>query len=177
MVRRWKNVYNRVEVCFGIEGDLLDEEGNICSDIQGTEAGTYGDDFLILSAHDKVYRGDPTTITQSYLRALELHHQRIKCVGHPCARYFAAQIDISQVVEAANSYGIPLELNGSNLANGKTNRPLLRQMLQQAQQIYVNSDAHTLNELRDSRRVAFKFLREEGIIGRRTIVDLIRRRY
>lgn len=46
-LKRRKNVHNDVEVLFGVEGDLLDEEGNCCFDIQGKES-----EFCILSCHD-----------------------------------------------------------------------------------------------------------------------------
>ena len=48
--KRWKNVHNDVEVIFGVEGDLLNEAGDCCFDIQGKES-----DFSILACHPEVY--------------------------------------------------------------------------------------------------------------------------
>jgi len=36
--KRWQNVYNNVEVIFGVEADLLNESGDVCMEIDGIEA-------------------------------------------------------------------------------------------------------------------------------------------
>jgi len=161
-VPRLKNVHNDVKVSFGMEIDLLDEKGNICSHIQGHEAGEFGDDFTILSAHPEVYKGDKNKVTESYIKAIEKHHKRIKLIGHPCATYFSKYVDIEKVVKIANKYEIPLEVDGANILNHKTDLKLLRKMLKIADKVYVNSDAHTSYELKEARNAAFKFLKEEG---------------
>src|SRR3989344_6187484 len=157
LIRRWKNVHNEVQVSFGIEGDLLNEDGEICDHIQGKKS-----DFLILSAHKSVYQSNPNTINQAYLKALERHHTKIAFLGHPCIRDFADYLDIEALTKNANQYNIPLEVNGANLLNNKTNKDNLRRMLTLADIIYVNSDAHVLCELKTAREGAFKFLKEEG---------------
>ncbi len=43
---RWKNIHNKVNVIFGVEADLLNENGDICSNIQGIYPK-----FVILSSH------------------------------------------------------------------------------------------------------------------------------
>jgi len=43
IINRWKNVYNNVEVIFGVEGDILNDEGDVCVDIDGFKS-----DFVIL---------------------------------------------------------------------------------------------------------------------------------
>jgi histidinol phosphatase-like PHP family hydrolase len=50
IIKRRKNVHNDVEVIFGIEADLLDEEGNCCFNLQGMEP-----DFCILVCHNDIY--------------------------------------------------------------------------------------------------------------------------
>lgn len=157
--RRWKNVFNDVEVIFGVEGDLLNEQGDICDHIQGKAS-----DFLILSAHDKVYSGNPTKITEAYLNAIKKHAEKIKFLGHLDIKYFDQYLDLEQVVEAANSYNIPLEVNCANLVNEKTNLDNLRKMLSIADRGYINSDAHTLGELRDARKEGFKYLKDNGFL-------------
>lgn len=47
---RRKNIYNNLEVGFGIEWDLIDEDGNCCFDIQWKES-----DFNILSCHESLF--------------------------------------------------------------------------------------------------------------------------
>ena len=68
------------------------------------------------------------------------------------------------MTKSANHYKIPLELNCSNLVYQRDNMDNLRKMLSIADRIYVNSDAHTLHELKTLRQEGFKFLREEGYI-------------
>lgn len=53
-IKRWENVFNDVKVRFGIEGDLLNEKGDICDHIQNKKS-----DFLILSTHTSSYTGVP----------------------------------------------------------------------------------------------------------------------
>ena len=69
---RWKNIFGDMKVIFGIEADLLNEDGDICSNIQGIES-----DFLVLSAHKGVYEGDVVNITDAYVRAIERFSDRI----------------------------------------------------------------------------------------------------
>lgn len=158
IVFRWKNIHNDVEVIFGVEADILNEAGDICDDIQGVKS-----DFLILSAHP-VYKGDPKRITEAFINAIKRHHKIIKLVGHPCAKYFDKFIDIDKVVEIANEYDIPLELNCANLVNGKTNTELLNRMLKKAKRIYVNSDAHVLAEIIEARKAGFRYLKDNGFM-------------
>ncbi len=159
IIKRWENVHNDVKVIFGIEGDILNEQGDICKEIQNINS-----DFLILSVHDTIYQGDPKKINAAYLNAIKRYCQEIKFIGHPCAKYFAEQVDISALVRAANEYKIPLEFNCKNYLKGDTNIPNLQILLNEANQIYVNSDAHLLNELRDVRKRGFEYLRKEGYL-------------
>jgi histidinol phosphatase-like PHP family hydrolase len=158
IAERWKNVHNDVEVIFGVEGDLLDESGNICDNIQGIAP-----EFMILSAHPGVYSSDKSTITRGYINAIKKHSKKIKFIGHPCSKYFSESVDIREVIKAANDHGVALEINGSNLVNGNTDMKKLDILLATADCAYINSDAHTLNELRDSRKRVFEYLKEKGI--------------
>lgn len=181
--RRWQNVHdNGVNVIFGVEGDVLNSEGDICDQIQGVEG-----DFLVLSLHKDVYsagfsgdykftgdfkfpsdasaKPDFSKVTQAYCRALERHHQKIKVLGHPCIKQPHQQyLDIVAVTELANHYGIPLEFNCANFTRGKTDLEQLKKMLDRAERIYINSDAHSLYELKMVRSAGFKYLEEKGYI-------------
>jgi len=150
---RWENIFNDTKVTFGIECDILNEKGDISKDIQGFES-----DFLILSTHRKVYLGDEQKLTEAYLNAIERHAGIIKFLGHPCSKYFKG-LDIDAVIEAANKQHIPMELNCANLVNNKTQLDLLAKMLKKAERIYVNSDAHTLSELKNYRQKGFEYLK------------------
>lgn len=159
IIPRWSNVWNKVDVTFGVEGDILNVKGDICDHIQNIPA-----DFLILSAHPCTFKGDKTKITQAYINAMKKHKNKITFIGHPCAKYFSDYVDIETVVKAANALKIPLEFNCANFVNGKTDLEKLRIMLKLADQIYVNSDAHTLTELRTVRAKGFDWLKQEGYI-------------
>lgn len=158
MTGRWKNVYNDLEVQFGVEGDLLNEEGEICIDIQGIIP-----ELVILSSHPSpVYGGDPQKITEAYLKAIELNHDKITFLGHPCSKYFENHLDIIPIVEICNKYDLPIEFNCANLVNKRTNLKNLDYMLLNIKRIYINSDAHTLNEIKDLRKIGFQYLSENG---------------
>lgn len=159
-VKRWKNVHNSVKVLVGVEWDLLDEDGTCCFHIQGKEG-----EFLLLSAHKDTYTWDPQLVTRATIKAIERFHDKIRCICHPCNnKDFGAYYHIEELVEAANQYHIPLECNSVNLMLGKTNIEKLHVLLQRADQIYLNSDAHTLYELQEARWYAKQFLREHGYI-------------
>ena len=161
MIGRWKNVFNNVDVKFGIEADLLNESGDVCMDIQGITS-----EIIILSSHPApVYSGDPNKINEGYMKAIERFHDQITFLGHPCSKYFEEYIDILKLIEVCNKYEIPMEFNCANYVNKRTNLDNLRLMLDNCDQIYVNSDAHTLNELKVVKKLGLSFLREKGYLG------------
>ena len=160
MIERWKNVYNDVDVKFGIEADLLNENGDVSMDIQGTTSET-----ILLSSHSApIYPGNPKMITEGYLNAIERFHKKIFFLAHPCSTHFADYLDIMAVTELCNKYEIPMEFNCANYVNNRTNINNLNKMLKSCNQIYVNSDAHTLNELKELRKIGMQYLRENYYI-------------
>jgi DNA polymerase (family 10) len=163
--RRWlknrRNMHNDVNVIFGVEWDLLNEQWDVCFDIQKMES-----QFSILAAHSDIYQGDPTTITDATIRAIERHHEKIKFIAHPCNNAdFWRYYDIERLAKSANRYNIPLELNGKNLWEEQMNIEKLHILLESANQIYINSDAHTLYQLQECRKCAIDFLRDNKYIN------------
>jgi len=159
---RWKNIHNPVRVIFGVEADLLNEEGEICRDIQG-----FSPEFVVLSSHEKIYSGKAGSLKTAYLNAVSRYGSDINLLGHLCARPFSHELctrDIEEIVTAANTAGIALELNCANLAGGKTSLPHLRAMLSCCKALYVNSDAHTLHEFTTLRHQGFAYLKENHYI-------------
>lgn len=156
VISRYANVLNDVEVVFGVEGDLLNDDGDICTTIQRIES-----EFVILSAHPDTFKGNPELITDAYLKALKRHHERIQFIGHPCA--FFPQLEIGRLAEVANDYGIPLEVNTSNLAMKRTDMAKSDAMLSLADQIVVNSDAHSLADM-TTREKGLDYLRAKGVL-------------
>lgn|GEM_PF-262295 len=161
IIRRWRNVFNDVKVVFGVEADLLNEKGDVCEHIQGVKG-----DFIILSYHKDVYSGDKQELTQAFINAINRHHQDIDCIGHIYTFIKDTGIDVNKIIRRANKYNIPFELNCRYIDTGrhKTDMDVLMLMLSKAKSIYVNSDAHTLYELKVLRKKGFEFLKEHGFI-------------
>lgn len=154
---RWKNIHNDVEVNFGIEWDLMDEEGNCSFDIQG-----HTSDFCILSCHAEDYTGELKNITQAYIKAIHKYHDKIKCMGHLCNKKTSEYLDIEAVVDVLNQYQIPIEINCFYLHIGLTDLEKLDRALSLIQGgVYINSDMHALNDF-SLRQAGFDYLKEKG---------------
>jgi histidinol phosphatase-like PHP family hydrolase len=158
--KRWRNLHNDVKVRIMVEGDILNPEGDVCNAIHDQECERF-----ILSAHPRVFK-DRKRVTEAYLKALERFHDSIICVGHLDAVYFKDHVDVRRVVEAANEYGVPVELNGSGLLKGSSVHDHTRLILEHADRVMVNSDAHSLSDLEDGRKAAFGFLKDNGFLER-----------
>lgn len=148
--KRWKNVFNDVEVIFGVEADLLNDSGDVCMEIQGIEG-----DFIILSYHEEVFKSESKKIADSFISAKKRYHDRIDCIGHVC--YGIDEPDALTVIKAANDYDIPLELNAKYFVK---HPEIWKVLLDNAARLYVNSDAHLLSDLRDLRPQAFELLKQ-----------------
>ena len=160
-IKHRHNVHNDVQVIFGVEWDILNKDWDVCLHIQNMQP-----DFCILSAHSDVYCWSPESVTDATIKAIERYHDQIKFLAHPCNNWdFWVYIDIQKIVDVANHYKVPLELNWKNLLAWKTNIEKLHVLLQKADQIYLNSDAHTLYQLRDSRKFSIEWLKENEYLG------------
>jgi histidinol phosphatase-like PHP family hydrolase len=159
-LKDWANVYNDVEVEFGVEGDLLDGGGNVCMEMQGKQPN-----FIILSAHAEIYGVNKKNITDGYLKAIAEHGSKIKFLGHPTFNRTAEHLDIETLVKACNDAHIGLELNSKYFFSGRLDLNKTKKMLELADKIYVNSDAHTLAGMRDFTKQAYGWLRKEGFLG------------
>lgn len=157
---KWKNVINDVDVIFWVEGDIMDETGESCFNIQWVEP-----EFKILSAHKNVYKWTDESITYATIKAIEKYWDKIAFIAHPCNIWdFWQFIDIEKLVDCANSNWIPLEFNAKNFVQWRTNMEKLKYLLENSNQIYVNSDGHTLYELKEMRKKAIAFLKEQWYI-------------
>ena len=153
-----KNFHNDIQVQFGVEGDLLNEAGDCSFTIHGSEP-----EYKSLSAHIDVYQWDKKYLTQAYINAIERYHDQIGYIAHLCKKWLAQWLDTEKIVKLANQYAIPLEFNTKNFEHGHTDMDKLMFLLNTADQVYVNSDAHVFAEL--DRSNAFKFLQEQGFIS------------
>ena len=150
-------MHNEVKVIFGVEADLLNEHGDICNDIQGHKP-----EFVILSTHKKVYSGDLEKIKSAYLNVIERYGKTINIFGHFCNKQIAKYLDnedIIEIVNLANSYDIAFEINCANLTYSKTDLAKLQLMLDYANLVYINSDAHTMNEFISLRKKGFDYIK------------------
>ncbi len=160
MTKRRSNIHNDVEVIFGVEGDLLNKEGDCCFAIQGKES-----DFSILSCHPECYEWDLKNITQAYINAIHRYHDKIKFIGHICLKTSSQYLDIEAVAKVLNQYQIPIEIDCGYIVRGHTDLEKLKKILPLIEAgVYINSDAHVLNEL-NSRQAGFDFLKEQGFIS------------
>ena len=156
----WRNIHNDVEVIFWVEWDIIDDIWGACLHIQKIEWN-----FTLLSLHPYgTYSWDSKNITEAYIRAIQSNPWKIDCIAHPCMKmpWLSEHLDIQKLVTFCNENKIPLELNGKNLLHGRTDIEKLKIMLNKANEIYVNSDAHTLYELYEARKFAFDWLKENG---------------
>jgi len=159
-LRNWKNVYNDVNVIFWVEWDLLNEDWDVCFDIQWKES-----DFIILSAHSSIYESDPETVTKWTINAIKKYHDKIKFIWHPCSfADFWEYYDIEKLVEVANEYNIWLEFNAKVLERWKSNLKKLDYLLKNTNKIYINSDAHTLYDFKNVRKKAIGFLYDNNYL-------------
>ena len=158
-LKHWKNYYNDLEVAFGVEGDLLDEEGSCCFEIHHQAS-----DFCILSAHHSVFQGELQNITQAYSRAIEKYHDQIDLIGHPFLTKTCEFLEVEEFVACLNRYNIPLEIDTAYLRNNKTDLQKLRAALELLETgVYVNSDMHTFADW-ESRKLWFDLLEERGFL-------------
>ena len=143
-VRR-QNIHNDVEVEFGVEGDLLNNQWDVCLDIQHSEWW-----FTLLSVH-KLYQ-DLEEITKAYINAIEKHHAKIDCIGHPDFARITKHMNIKKVADCCNAYNLPIEFNCANFVNWTTDMKACHTFLRHIDTVYINSDAHTLYELSTLRK-------------------------
>lgn len=114
-----------------------------------------------MSAHYGVYDGPLEKITEVYLNAIYRYGDRIMFLGHLCSIYFEKYIDVTPIIDLALEKELSFELNCANLVKNKTNLSNLRKMLSRARKLYVNSDAHSLDELSYYRQEGFNFLQNK----------------
>lgn len=158
-LKQWKNYYNEVEVIFGVEGDLLDEEGNCCFEIHRQES-----DFRILSLHSATYQGDLKRVTQSYLNAIAKYHEQIDLIGHPFYTKTCEFLEVESFVDCLNQYGIPLEIDTAYLRKERTDLNKLKYALEHLETgVYVNSDMHTFGDW-EQRKAGFELLEKRGFL-------------
>jgi histidinol phosphatase-like PHP family hydrolase len=160
-IDRWKNVHNDVDVSFGVEADLLNERGDICATIESDERfeTKVSERFIILSYHKDAYSGDKSKVADGFINAMKQYGKKINIIGHVC-------VDISEsaakkVILEANKHKIPLEIDGRYFLKAPE---LWDVLMKNADQIYINSDAHTLWEMQELRKKAIELLKKNGYL-------------
>ena len=150
-----KNVHNNVNVIFWVEWDIINEDGDVCLTIQNVES-----DFTILSLHLDWYESEPNTSTKWLLNAIEKYHDKINIIGHlHDSKQLWEFLDIRPVIELANKYWIAIEFNYWTFKK-RSIKEKLDYILKNANNIYVNSDAHTLSDLWTKRMDCYSYLKE-----------------
>jgi DNA polymerase (family X) len=157
-IHRWKNVHNAVEVSFGVEWDLLDEQGNCCFHIDEREW-----DFCILSCHPEIYNWPLENITQAYVNAIHTYKNKIAFIWHPTLAMTSQYLDVPILVKALNQYNIPVELNCSSFGFGRLNLEKTNELIHLVEAwVYVNSDLHVLNDF-SIRQAGFDYLKAQWL--------------
>lgn len=154
-IDRWRNVLNSVEVILGVEADLLNSEGDICDYIDSN----IPENFIILSYHHSVFESGAEVVADAFIKAIQRHHSKINIIGHVCEDLSAE--DAKKVILEANRFGLPLELNAKYFLRDTEK---WRALLDNAQEIYVNSDGHVLKDILDLRKKTFQVLQNKGYL-------------
>ena len=156
----YENVFNSVKVSFWVEWDIVNENWDTCFTIQGKDS-----EFRILSAHSDIYEDNPDTVTEATIRAIEKNADKIAFIAHPtCSNQFWKYYDLKRLIEVANHFHIPLELNWKSVARGKSDEEKVRYLLENVESLYFNSDAHNLADLKNYRPKVAKMLLDWGYI-------------
>lgn len=151
---RRKNVHNDLDVSFGIEWDLINENGDFCFDIKWLES-----DFNILSCHASIFQWDLKNVTQAYTNAIIKYHDKIKFIWHICQSQTSKYLDIDAIAKVLNQYKVSIELNCFYLNEWGTDLDKLNKLLSLLETwVYVNSDMHTLNDF-GFRQAGFDYLK------------------
>ena len=96
------------------------------------------------------------------MNVIKRYGKDINILGHLCNKQstnFLSKDDIIEIVEAANALDIAMEINCANFVYGKTDLKKLKTMLDHAKRIYINSDAHTMNEFINLRKRVSELLK------------------
>ncbi|MBN1792473.1 PHP domain-containing protein [Candidatus Woesearchaeota archaeon] len=153
ITRDWKNPHNKVDVRFGVEADLLNKDGDVCFHIQGYES-----EFSILSFHKDVYPPkDKSKVADAFIKAINKYPGKISLIGHVCQDI--DESSANKVILEANKHKIPLELNARYFLK---NPEKWRVLLDNADQVIINSDAHFLYDIQMKQKDARAQLRKMG---------------
>lgn len=155
-MKRRENVWNDVNVLIWVEADVLNENWYVCFNIQGTDDKS---DFSILALHRTAYQSPAETSWTWFLKAIEKYHDKIDCIWHPYDKFQHWKfIEIKSLVDLCNQYDIPIEFNFSVLVRERAIEDKLIYMLKNTKKIYINSDAHTLADLKQKRKACYDFI-------------------
>jgi DNA polymerase (family X) len=155
----WQNCHNDVEVIFGVEADIKNDKGELYSSIDKVEP-----DFIILSYHPwtpLVNHSNPTKLLQ---KAIEKNHKRIFALSHLhlADKKFPYTLDIDKIIELANKYKIPIEINANYLSEDKCYEKHLTAILEKADTLVFGSDSHVLISMKTFKDIITKKLHELG---------------
>ena len=150
----WReNIWNDTKVIFWVECDVLNENWDVCFEIQKKVH-----DFNILSIHHHIYESSNESAEKWLLTAIERYHDKISCIWHPYKQWFAEYMDMAPIVDLCNNYDIPIEFNRSTFDRKNYVEDKLIYVLKNTKRIYVNSDAHNLARIKQLRKSCYDFL-------------------
>lgn len=143
--KRTPQNYNGIRIIKSVETNiLLDGDSEISKDIVNFL------DLVIIGFHDfgpEICNLGEKHYTDLLIKCIE--NNRVDIIAHPCLKEFP--LDLEKVVKLASEEGIAVEINNTNLHEGKTDLLKLKQLLNLIQKyhcsILANSDGHNWGEI------------------------------
>ena len=158
--RRLPKVLSGVRILFGIEANILDENGSlgINEDMQKEL------DFVIASLHKPV-SSNPKTNTTAIINAMK--NPYVKIIGHPYIVNKDFDFDTEKIAEAACQEDVLLEINSAYFCQNKSAETMeifyarvkkMAEILKAGgKKMIINSDAHHSSEIGRDEIVREKF--------------------
>ncbi len=143
-IRRLREVYPKIAICFGIESDIrfdgaLDYPDDLLADF----------DFVIASVHSQ-FRMTEEDMTKRIVKAMS--HPAVTMLGHATGRILLARegypVNIEVILKTALEHGVIMELNASP-ARLDLDWRHLKKAKEMGVLISINPDAHRIEEIND----------------------------
>lgn len=142
-----KKDYDGIEVCLGVELNILDYEGNV----DMSEEDLKKMDIVIASIHNHI-GFEAGTVEQNTNAIIEaIKNPLINIIGHPDDG--RVPLDYEKIVKASKEYGTLLEINNNSISSGfrlnayENEKKMLKLCKEYEVPIIIGSDAHEKNNI------------------------------
>lgn len=131
-----------LEIRFGIEDDIIDEDGTLALAVEDRKHLDYM--MVGLHGHSPIAHKGEKVRTKSLMNAL-IKNSDIKIITHPAGTALTTNLD--EVLPLCAERGVCVELNGSKLRLRAEIMQFLEKTIKYNNHIVVNSDAHISYEV------------------------------